>query len=231
MLKGAFYLPVTYDLIAVFLFGITGAMAAYRKGYDYMGIFVLALAVGAGGGIIRDTLLQNGPPAFLLDWRYLAAVFAAGMVVILAGEGIKRADLLFLLADAIGLGLYAVVGAQKSINLGLSVFAAGLIGLFNAVGGGVLRDLLSGEEPYLVQSGGQLYSLAAVLGVSVFLALGVGAKLNAQLCAFIGIGVAFVARTVFIAFDVRSKPVHAHRMRTSVRNGYMKLRRRDTDAS
>ncbi len=227
MLKGAFNLPVTYDLIAVFLFGMTGAIAAYRKGYDYMGIFVLALAVGAGGGILRDILLQHGTPAFFLDWRYIACVFAAGMVVMLAGEGIKKANLLFLLADGIGLGLYAVVGAQKSINLGLSVFAAGLIGLFNAVGGGVLRDLLSGEEPYLVQSGGQLYSLAAVLGVSSFLALGVGAKWNAQACAFIGIGVAFVARTIFIAFDVRSKPVHAHRVRNSVRNGYVKLRRRD----
>ncbi|OFW56544.1 MAG: hypothetical protein A2V52_07515 [Actinobacteria bacterium RBG_19FT_COMBO_54_7] len=223
MLEGQFLLPRTYDLIAVFLFAMTGAIVAYRKGYDYVGLFILALSVGAGGGIIRDSIFLNEVPLFITDWRYLAVILCACALVIIGRERIMRANLLFVLADGLGLGLYAVVGAQKGINAGFSVLAAALIGLINAVGGGLLRDLFSAEEPYLVQAGGQLYSLAAVLGVSTFLAVGVGAKLNAQASAFIAIGVAFAARIVFIFFDIRSSPAKEHRTRHAIKRFSPKL--------
>ncbi|RJP34783.1 MAG: trimeric intracellular cation channel family protein [Actinobacteria bacterium] len=225
MLEGQFYLPISYDLIATFLFAVTGALVAYRKGYDYLGLFSLALATGAGGGLIRDGIfLQTGPPAFVTDWRYMAMVLAAGFLVILAGENIKRVNLVILLADALGLGFYAAVGAQKSINLGLSVLAAGLIGLINAVGGGMLRDVLSREEPIIFQPG-QLYAMAALFGVTTFLALGVGFRINAQAAALISIGVAFVTRTVSIIFDIHTHPVKEHRGRAAVKRSTRKMRR------
>jgi uncharacterized membrane protein YeiH len=228
LLEGQFYLPKTYDLIAVFLFAITGAIVAYRKDYDYIGLFALALAVGAGGGIIRDGVFLQQIPVFVTDWRYLAVVLAAGFLVILAGERIMSADPLFIVADAIGLGLYAVVGAQKSVNIGIAVLGAGLIGVINAIGGGLLRDIMSGEEPYVVQSGGQVYTLAAVFGVTVFLALGVGAKLSAQLSALIAIGVAFLSRIIFMIFDVRTHPVRSHAARAIVKRKAHTLKRRKT---
>lgn len=217
MLEGQFYLPISYDLIATFLFAITGALVAYRKGYDYLGLFALALAAGAGGGLIRDGIfLQNGPPAFVTDWRYMAMVLAAGFLVILVGENIKRVNLVILLADGLGLGFYAAVGAQKSINLGLSVLAAGLIGLINAVGCGLLRDVLSREEPIIFRPG-QLYAMAALFGVAVFLGLGVGARLNAQIAALISIGVAFATRVLSIVFDIHTHPVKEHTARVAVK--------------
>ncbi len=230
MLEGQFNLPVTYDLIAVFLFAITGALVAYRKGYDYFGLFSLALVVGAGGGLIRDGIfLNHGPPAFVQDWRYIAVVFAAGVLVILLGEHIHRANLVLLLADGLGLGLYVVVGSQKSINLGLSVLAAGLIGMINAIGGGLLRDVLTKEEP-LVFRPGQFYALAALLGVTVFLALGVGFKINAQLSALIAIGVAFAhahhRRAPSTSTPTRSRSMPA---RTAVKRQARKLRRRQEE--
>ena len=226
MLEGQFYLPITYDLIATFLFAMTGALVAYRKGYDYLGLFGLALAAGAGGGLIRDGIfLQQGAPAFVSDWRYLAAVLAAGFLVILVGENIKRINLVILLADGLGLGFYAVVGAQKSIDIGLSVLAAGLIGLINAIGGGLLRDVLSREEPIIFQPG-QLYAMAALFGVTAFLALGVGAKLNAQLAALISIGVAFATRILSIVFDIHTHPVKEHTARTTVKRHAHRIRRR-----
>lgn len=225
MLEGQFNLPVTYDLVAVFLFAITGALVAYRKGYDYFGLFSLALVVGAGGGLIRDGIfLNNGPPAFVQDWRYTAVVLAAGCLVILLGEHIHRANLVLLLADGLGLGLYVVVGSQKSINLGLSVLAAGLIGIINAIGGGLLRDVLTKEEP-LVFRPGQFYALAALLGVTVFLALGVGFHVNAQLSALIAIGVAFAMRIVAVGFDIKTHPVKEHAARSVVKKQARKLRR------
>ncbi len=228
MLEGQFYLPITYDLIATFLFAITGALVAYRKGYDYLGLFALALAAGAGGGLIRDGIfLQQGPPAFVSDWRYLAVVLAAGFLVILAGEEIKRVNLVILLADGLGLGFYAAVGAQKSINLGLTVLAAGLIGLINAVGGGMLRDILSREEPIIFRPG-QLYAMAAVFGVVVFLGLGVGLKINAQVAALISIGVAFTIRILSIVFNIHTHPVKDHKTRATLRKGARKIRRAKT---
>jgi uncharacterized membrane protein YeiH len=225
LLEGEFNLPITYDLLATFLFAVTGALMAYRKGYDYLGLFALALAAGAGGGLIRDGIfLQQGPPAFVSDWRYLAVVLAAGFLVIIAGEHIKRINLVILLADGLGLGLYAVVGAQKSINLGLSVLAAGLIGLINAVGGGLLRDVLSRSEPIIFQPG-QLYAMAALAGVATFLGLGVGFKINAQLAALISIGVAFAIRILSIVFNISSHPVREHAARRAVKRGARKLRR------
>jgi len=225
LLEGEFYLPITYDLIATFLFAITGALVAYRKGYDYLGLFALALAAGAGGGLIRDGIfLQSGPPAFVTDWRYMAVVLAAGFLVILAGENIKRVNLVILLADGLGLGFYAVVGSQKSINMGLSVLAAGLIGLLNAVGGGLLRDVLSREEPIIFRPG-QLYAMAALVGVSVFLALGVGAKVNAQVAALISIGVAFAVRLLSIAFDIQTRPVKNQAARKALKMHARRLRR------
>jgi uncharacterized membrane protein YeiH len=224
LLEGQFVLPATYDLIAVFLFAMTGALVAYRKGYDYLGLFALALCAGAGGGLIRDGIfLQTGYPAFVMDWRYLALVIAAGFLVVLVGDRLKRVNLVFLIADGLGLGLYAVVGAQKSINAGLSVLAAILIGMINAIGGGILRDVIAREEP-LVLRPGQLYAVAALMGLFTFLGLGVGLKLNAQLSALIAIGVAFAFRILAIVFDLHTHPANEHAARSAAKKQVRKIR-------
>jgi uncharacterized membrane protein YeiH len=224
LLEGQFNLPIAYDLVAVFLFAVTGALAAYRKGYDYMGLISLALAAGAGGGLIRDGIfLQQGPPALVTNWRYLAAIFAAAFLVIILGDHIRRVNLMLLLADALGLGIYAVVGSQKSINIGLSVLSAGFIGVINAVGGGLLRDVLSREEPLMFQPG-QWYALAAIIGATIFLILGVGFKINAQVAALISIGITFAARVLSLRLNLITHPVNEHRARMAVKDRAHRLR-------
>ena len=117
-----------------------------------------------------------------------------------------------------GLGLYAVVGSQKSINLGLTVYAAGLIGIINATGGGLLRDVLSREDPVIFQPG-QLYGVVAAAGVTVFLALGVGFKTHAWVAAVVCIAFTFIVRVLTVRFDVRTHPVHVHALRTKAKSG------------
>ncbi|MBU1670798.1 MAG: TRIC cation channel family protein [Actinobacteria bacterium] len=231
MLKGQFVLPVWLDYTAAFLFAITGGLVAFEKDYDLTGLAAMALAVGLGGGIIRDGIFLQQIPAAVEDWRYLAAVLAAVVITLTLGNFIeKRLGLVILLADAMGLGLYAVVGAQKSIFLGLSVYAAGLIGLVNAVGGGLLRDVLSREDPIVFRPG-QLYGVVAIVGVTVFLALGVGFRTPAWVAAVVCIAVTFVLRVVTIRFDIHTHPVHAHAVRGAVVSGYRGLagRLRDKD--
>lgn len=110
------------------------------------------------------------------------------------------------LVDALGLGIYAVVGAQKSLSWELPIGAAILVGTVNAVGGGLLRDVLTREVPLLFKPG-QFYALTAVVGSVVFVALALSKRIDIQNAAFFAIGVTFVLRVLAIRFDWRSRPL------------------------
>lgn len=166
-----FQLPLAVDLGAVALFAATGAMVARQKRYDLVGATVLALVTGLGGALLRDGLfLQAGAPAALQDGRYLAAVLAGALVGVLFAGVLHRLRLAILIADAAGLGLYGVYGAQKALLADLPILSAVLVGTVNAVGGGILRDVLVREEPLVFKSG-QFYALAAVAGCATFAVL------------------------------------------------------------
>ncbi|HEY5494108.1 MAG TPA: TRIC cation channel family protein [Candidatus Anoxymicrobiaceae bacterium] len=183
-----------------------------------------------GGGLIRDGIFLQVVPAAVQNWRYLAAVALAVLIAVAIGDKIeKRLTYVILIADALGLGLYAVVGSQKSINLGLTVYAARLIGIINATGGGLLRDVLSREDPVMFRPG-QLYAVTAFVGVAVFLTLGVGFKTPAWVAAIVCIAVTFLLRILTVRFDIRTHPVHQHALRAGVSQGvkgsYRRLRRK-----
>jgi uncharacterized membrane protein YeiH len=155
----------------VTLFAATGAMVARQKRYDLIGAAVLALMTGLGGALLRDGIfLQGAAPAALRDGRYLAAVMVGAVAGVLFAGVLHRLRLVILLADAVGLGLYGVYGAQKALQADLPFLSAVLVGTVNAVGGGVLRDVLVREEPLIFKSG-QFYALAAMAGCAVFVAL------------------------------------------------------------
>ncbi len=163
-----FVLPLHVDLGATFLFALSGALAAARRSYDPVGLFVLALVTGVGGGLLRDGLfLQQGPPAFTQEPMYLLVVAGASVLGYFFATALARIGGLLFVVDALGLGAYAVVGAQKSLALGLGVAAAILVGVVNAVGGGLLRDVLVREEPFLFKPG-DFYALVAAAGAGLF---------------------------------------------------------------
>lgn len=204
ILVGQYQLNVAVDLAATALFAVTGALAAIRKRYDAVGVLVLALVTGLGGGLLRDGLfLQNGPPLAVSDARYLVAVLAGAGVGAFFARHLHRLRLVFVLADALALGLYAVVGAEKSLTAGLPILAATLVGVVNAVGGGLLRDVLVREEP-LIFKPGEFYAVAALGGVVVFLALATQAHLSAHRAAAAGIAVAFCLRLLSIRLGWRT---------------------------
>ncbi len=194
MIDVPFKLPLVVDLGAVGLFSVTGAMAARQKRYDLVGALTLALVVGLGGAFLRDGIfLQDGPPAALHDERYLAAVVVGAGVGIFFARWLHRLRLVILLADALGLALYTVYGAQKALLAGLPILAAVLVGTTNAVGGSVLRDVLVREEPILFKPG-QFYALAAIAGSAAFALLDVVAGLPTPLAAGAGVAVTLVLR-------------------------------------
>jgi uncharacterized membrane protein YeiH len=199
-----FQLPLWLDLSAVGLFSVTGAMAAREKRYDLVGALTLALAVGLGGALLRDGLfLQAGPPAALRDGRYLLAVLVGAGVGIYFASHLHRLRLVIELADAAGLGIYAVYGAERALLAGLPVLSAILVGAVNAVGGSVLRDVLTREEPLLFKPG-QFYALAALGGGAVFAVLWVPAAQPSSVAAGLGIAVAFGLRVGSIRLGWRT---------------------------
>lgn len=203
-LVGQFELSIWFDLAATFLFALTGALSARKKGYDVVGILALAFATGAGGGLIRDSIfLRNSPPVVITDSSYLMVITLAAGIGFVFGERLNRFRVVFIMFDALGLGAYAVVGAQKSLNQGLAVSAAVLIGVLNAVGGGLLRDVLAREEPMLFKPS-EFYAIAAFLGCAVFLLLALSMNLKAGQAALVAITCTFLFRVLSLRFGWKS---------------------------
>ena len=207
MLTGHFELPIYIDLAAAFLFGLTGALAALKRGYDWIGLMALAFATAVGGGLIRDGIfISQGPPAVTKDSRYVLVILASVGACFLLREHVIRFNRLIAWLDALGLGAYAVVGIEKSLGADLSVAAAVLVGVVNAVGGGVLRDVLVREEP-LVFKPGQFYVLAVILGCLLFVLLVLQFKVEGMPAALITIGATFLFRVLAIQFNWKTGPV------------------------
>lgn len=208
-LVGQFEFPLAYNLLATFLFALTGVILATKRQYDIIGVIILATVAGAGGGLIRDGIfLQQGPPLFLQDNRFLVAILLAVVVGTVFYHLVKKWDGVFFVADALGLGIYGVIGAQMSINAGLGFISAVLVGLISATGGGLLRDILTKKEPVIFFPG-QYYAAAALAGVTLFLFLATVLKINAQFAAWVAIGLVFFFRLAAMKFDLSTKPLAA----------------------
>ena len=181
------------DLAGVFVFALSGAALGARRRFDIVGIAVLAFVTALGGGLIRDTLLGDTPPAALRDQWYLAMPIAATVVTLVGLRLIDRIRRPVLVFDAGGLALFCVVGTAKSLDLGLGVVSAVLLGVVSAVGGGVLRDVLARDVPAIFTSDTGLYAIPAALGAST----------TALLASRDALGPATVLVTVLAVFVLR----------------------------
>ncbi len=148
------------DLTGTFAFAISGAVAAKQRNLDLFGIVVIAYSVACGGGIVRDLCIGAIPPAGLANWRYLVAALVAVLVTLGAYSQVQRLNQPVLLFDTIGLGLFAVSGAQKALLHGCNAEVAILLGTTTAVGGGVIRDVLLTRVPVILQR--EIYASAAL---------------------------------------------------------------------
>lgn len=201
-----FLLPVWFDLGATFLMAMTGVWAASRRGYDAVGAFTLAFVSGVGGGLLRDSIFLVQPPAIMQDPRYLAAVLAAVLVGGMLQSAARRFERLMAYVDAVAIGVYVVFGASKAMAAGIPFLGAIVIGMVNGVGGGLIRDVLTREEPLMFKPG-QLYVFAALGGVIVFVVLAHRYHFKVQDAAWIAIGVTILLRLLAIRFNWSTTPV------------------------
>jgi uncharacterized membrane protein YeiH len=183
------------DLLGTFIFALSGAAAGVRRQLDFFGIMVVSFAAASSGGIARDLLIGATPPAAIIDWRYLAAALAAGVLTFFWHPAIHRLHNFVRVADAGGLALFAVAGTQKALAFGLHPVMAALLGMLTGIGGGIMRDLLLREVPTVLRS--EIYALAALAGATVVVA-GQLLALSPATTAIAGAAVCFGIRLLAI---------------------------------
>ncbi|TAH40991.1 MAG: trimeric intracellular cation channel family protein [Gammaproteobacteria bacterium] len=183
------------DLAGTFAFAISGALVAVRHRLDLFGVLVLAFAAAAAGGILRDIALGATPPVALVDWRYAAVSIAAGLLTFFRHAQVERMRNPVQLFDAVGLGLFAVLGTSKALHAGLGPLGAIMLGILTGVGGGVVRDVLVAQIPGVLKR--ELYAVAALLGAVVVVA-GDRAGLPPAPVAIVGALLCFVLRWLAI---------------------------------
>jgi uncharacterized membrane protein YeiH len=196
-----------FDLLAVFLFSISGSIAAIRKQYDFIGVFIVAFFSSVGGGLIRDAIfIQGGPPLVVTSSNYLLMILLGFALSMFFYQKLRRMVMTMKLVDAISLGMYSVVGASAAMRADLVPLAAVLVGMFNAVGAGLIRDILIGETPVIFLPG-RFYAGAAMVGSSLFTLLYGWLQVDETLAALIAIVSTFLVRVLSVRFDWRTKPV------------------------
>ncbi|MBT2513257.1 trimeric intracellular cation channel family protein [Arthrobacter sp. ISL-30] len=154
------------DLAGVFFFAVSGSLLAARKQFDIVGSLLLASLVGLGGGVIRDIIINAGPPAAFGNPIYLLPPLLATVLVYFLFSSVQRFTSLLTLFDAGGLALFCITGTLKALTAGLNPIAAVLLGVTTAVGGGLLRDVTANEVPQLFDAR-DLYALPAFLGAAL----------------------------------------------------------------
>lgn len=150
------------DLTGVFLNGIIGGRLARQKRFDAVGFAVLAIMSALGGGMVRDTLLQAGPPVALTDPYYLGTALVGALIAFLWKLDSRLASRMIVVADGIVLGTWAATGAGKTLALGFGIMPAIMLGMITAVGGGMIRDVSAGNVP-MVFGGNNLYATPAAV--------------------------------------------------------------------
>ena len=156
-------LLLALDFTGTLVFALNGALTAVRaERLDIFGVITLGMFTGLGGGVIRDVLLDALPPATFLDWRYLALAAGGGLIAFILSRRLERLAMAITVLDAVGLSVFAVLGADKALSLGFGVVQALIVGTITAVGGGTIRDVMIRRIPTVLSS--ELYAIPALIG-------------------------------------------------------------------
>ncbi|WP_369132297.1 trimeric intracellular cation channel family protein [Modestobacter sp. I12A-02662] len=166
MAAEALYVPAAVDLAAIVIGALTGGLLAAREGFAVSGVLLLAVTGGLGGGLIRDVLLADGPPVAMTNAAYLPTVAVTAAVTFYFSGWLSRLTGLLVALDAVTLGFFTVIGAQKAQLAGLPSPSVVFIGTVTAVGGAVIRDMLLAQRADIVQPG-PYNAVAALIGATV----------------------------------------------------------------
>jgi len=179
-------IPYLIDLIAVAVFAISGTLAAGRKSLDLVGVYVIAVVTAVGGGTLRDLLLDRHPLFWIIDPNYLYVITGAVVVTLAYVRFRPPPHQVLLIADAIGLSIFTIVGTGFAEALDRPWIVAVVMGTLTGTAGGVLRDMLCNDIPILFREG-YLYATAAAVGATIYVLI--QEPLGREWAAYIGMAV------------------------------------------
>jgi uncharacterized membrane protein YeiH len=188
-------------LVGGAVFAVSGAIAAGRKGFDLLGVVVIAMVTAVGGGTIRDVLLDRHPIFWLADPVHLVVILAATGLTIIYVRFRKPPRGSLQIADALGLALFTISGTQIAEQRGLPGIAAVVLGAVTGSAGGLLRDILSAEVPLLLRQS-DLYATAALAGSAAYLLLQ-GLGVERTTAALVGMATVAALRLAAILWRLR----------------------------
>jgi uncharacterized membrane protein YeiH len=196
------------NLIGTFVFAVSGALLAVRKNYDIVGMIVLAGITAIGGGVIRDLIIGAIPPTAFTDAIYFWIPLLAVVLTFFAHAQMNRLTAAVLVFDAAGLAVFCISGTVKALNYGLGSIPAIALGVLTAVGGGIIRDVLAGDKPTVLQAESELYALPAVLGSAIVVVIP-HLPINSSLAAGLTALLVFALRLLALRYNLRApRPRH-----------------------
>ena len=193
------------DLLGTVAFAVTGAFKAIEHKSDLVGIVILATMTGVAGGVMRDLVFGRIPPLAIVNPLYVIITVATGVAMFFLYRALKKHRNLFLKFDAIGLGVFTIIGATFAYNVfGLNFLAMAFAGVLTAVGGGVLRDVFVNEMPIVFVK--ELYASASFIGVVIFFGL-LAAGIDLNIAAIPSIVAATALRLLAMKYNWNLPPV------------------------
>ena len=157
------------DLAGIAVFSASGVLAARDRDLDLLGIIVVATLTAVGGGTVRDLLLDRHPIFWVADNSYVVVIIASAMMTVAYLRVFPPPGNAFLVADALGLSLFAMSGAKLALAAQNPPLTVVIMGAMTGVAGGVLRDVITARVPLILQR--ELYATAAVAGIALYLTL------------------------------------------------------------
>ena len=187
------------DILGTFAFAVSGAFSAMERKLDPFGTLIISFTTAIGGGTIRDVLVGNFPVNWLQNDTAILIIFVSAMVTMLFGSYLKHLNTPLFVFDALGLGLFTIVGIEIGLEKNFSAGICIALGTISACFGGVLRDVLLNKVPLIFQK--EIYALACIIGGLLYYFLR-QTHLNADLSKIICILLIFAIRIVAVRFQL-----------------------------
>jgi len=153
------------EWVGTFVFALSGGLLGVQKKFDLFGVLFLSFVVAVAGGMMRDLLIGAVPPVAIREIHYFLIAIAGGLATFFWYPKVSSRQRQLQRFDALGLALFAVTGTQKAVEYGINPLMAAILGMLTGIGGGMVRDLLAGEVPFVLRS--DLYAIAALAAGAV----------------------------------------------------------------
>ena len=192
-------LQYVFELLGTFFFAISGALAIQEDHDDLFGAGFLGFVTAIGGGTLRDIMLGSYPLVWIGDIYFLYTIFAGVVVAYFFFKYLVRFRRTFLFFDTIGISFFTILGVEKALSLGVRPEIAAIMGMFTAIMGGVIRDVLTNETPVLFRK--EIYATACLVGAILYLVLyrfGIDRNINLVISIFL----IFVVRLIAVRFKL-----------------------------